>query len=60
MIRAAIAFFIIGILAYILGANSIAGMSVELGKVLLVVFLGLAVLGFITSLVTGRKNDRLL
>lgn len=60
MVRAAIAFFIIGIFAYVLGANNVAGMSVEVGKILLIVFVSLAVLGYVTSLVTGRKNDRLL
>jgi uncharacterized membrane protein YtjA (UPF0391 family) len=60
MVRASIAFFILGIVAYVLGANSIAGMSVELGKILLIVFLSFAVIGYLSSFITGRKNDQLL
>jgi uncharacterized membrane protein YtjA (UPF0391 family) len=60
MVRASIAFFIIGLISYVLGANSIAGVSVELGKVLLLVFIGLAVLSFVFSLITGSRNERVL
>lgn len=55
MLRAAIAFFVIGILAMVLGAYNVAGLSVEVGKILLIVFLVLAVLSFAGSVVTGRK-----
>lgn len=39
MVRAAISFFILALVAYVLGANGIAGLSVEIGKTLLVVSL---------------------
>lgn len=55
MLRAAIAFFIIAIVAYIFGASGIAGLSVEIGRVLLFVFLALAIISFIINLVSGRK-----
>lgn len=55
MLRAAIAFFVIGLLAVLLGANNIGGISIELGKTLLFVFLALAIVSFIVSLVTGRR-----
>lgn len=55
MIRAAISFFVIGFLFYLLGANGVAGLSVEIGKILLFVFLVLAVLSFVGSFFTGRK-----
>ena len=54
MLRAAIGFFIFGLLAILLGANNIAGLSIELGKTILYVFLVLAVLSFLVSIVTGR------
>jgi uncharacterized membrane protein YtjA (UPF0391 family) len=54
MLRAAIAFFIIGLLAVLLGANNLAGISIDLGKTLLGVFLALAVISFLVSLFTGR------
>jgi uncharacterized membrane protein YtjA (UPF0391 family) len=54
MLRAAIAFFVIGLLAILLGANGIAGLSLEVGKTLLFVFLALAVISALVGLVTGR------
>jgi uncharacterized membrane protein YtjA (UPF0391 family) len=56
MLRAALAFFVLALLAIILGANGIAGMSMEIGRTLLFVFLVLAVISVVASLVTGRSN----
>jgi uncharacterized membrane protein YtjA (UPF0391 family) len=56
MLRAAIVFFVIGLLAMFLGMNGIAGLSVEVGKLLLYVFLALAVLSFVVSLLSGRRS----
>lgn len=56
MIRAAIAFFVLALVSVLFGAYGIAGVSMEIGKVLLMVFLALAVLSFVGSLVTGRKT----
>lgn len=56
MVRAAIAFFILALVAILFGAYGVAGVSMEVGKVLLMVFLALAVLSFVASLVTGRKT----
>ncbi|MGZ3787840.1 MAG: DUF1328 domain-containing protein [Bacteriovorax sp.] len=55
MLRAAIAFFILAIIAFFLGANGIAGVSMEIGRILLFVFLVLAVISFVVSLSTGKK-----
>ncbi|MCM2278873.1 MAG: DUF1328 domain-containing protein [Oligoflexia bacterium] len=55
MLRAAIVFFIIGLLAMFLGANNIAGLSMEVGKLLLYIFLALAVISLLASLVSGRR-----
>ena len=57
MIRAAIAFFVLALVAIVLGANGVAGLSMEIGKILLYVFLALAVISFIVSLVTGKKTN---
>lgn len=54
MLRAAIAFFIIGILAIVLGANNVAGLSVEVGRTLLIVFVVLSIISFLASLAGGR------
>lgn len=59
MLRAAIVFFVLGLIAYVVGANGVAGLSVEIGKMLLWVFLALAVISFVVSLVTGRSTRSL-
>lgn len=55
MVRAAISFFILAIIAFILGAYGIAGLSMEIGKILLVVFLVLAVVSYLGGAMFGRK-----
>ncbi len=58
MFRAALVFFALAILAYILGATGVAGVSMEIGRILLVVFLVLAALGAAVGLISGgRRND---
>lgn len=59
MIRAAIAFFVLAIFAIVLGATGIAGVSMEIAKILLFVFLVLAVLSFLGSMLTGRGPKQL-
>lgn len=59
MIRAAIAFFVLALVAFVLGASGIAGLSMEIGRILLIVFLVLAVISFIGSVVTGRSPRQL-
>jgi len=59
MIRAAITFFVLALVAFIFGATGIAGMSMEIGKILLLVFLTLAVISVVVALITG-KNVRML
>lgn len=59
MLNAAIGFFVLAILAGVLGASGIAGLSMEIGKVLLVVFLILATISFVVAMVNGRKVGRI-
>lgn len=56
MIRAAIAFFILGLVAFLFGANNIAGVSLEIGRLLLIVFVIIAVIAFVASLTTGKST----
>ena len=51
MLTLAIVFFVIAIIAYVLGARGVAGMSAGIGRTLLFVFLVLAVIIFIFSFV---------
>ncbi len=55
MFRAAIGFFVIGLVAMLLGANGIAGLSMEIGRVILGVFIVLAVVSLVIGLVRGRS-----
>lgn len=57
MLRAAITFFIIAIVAFIFGASGVAGMSMEIGRLLLMVFLALAIISFLINLI-GRRGHR--
>jgi uncharacterized membrane protein YtjA (UPF0391 family) len=56
MIRAAISFFVLAIVAYLVGATGVAGVSLEIGKILLTVFLVLAVISFLAALLMGKKT----
>ena len=56
MLRAAIAFFVLALVSMLLGAGNIAGVSMEIGRTLLYVFLVLAVVSFVASLITGRRS----
>jgi uncharacterized membrane protein YtjA (UPF0391 family) len=55
MLRAAVVFFLIGLFALILGANQLAGVSIEIGRLILFIFLGLAVIGIVTALIAGNR-----
>jgi uncharacterized membrane protein YtjA (UPF0391 family) len=57
MLRATIAFFIIGLFAFFLGANNIGGLSMDVGRFLLTTFVALAILSFLVTLVTGKKPN---
>ena len=54
MLNAAITFFVIALVAFLLGATGFAGVSMEIGRTLLFVFLVLAVISFVISMVRGR------
>jgi uncharacterized membrane protein YtjA (UPF0391 family) len=55
MLRAAITFFILALVAILFGATGVAGMSMDIGRSLLFVFLILAVISFVVSLFGGNK-----
>lgn len=57
MLRAALVFFVLAIVAYVLGASGVAGVSMEVGKLLLGVFLVLAIIGAVVGLIQGRGGS---
>lgn len=52
MLRASIIFFVLGIVSVLLGMNNIAGLSIEIGKILLLIFVVLSIISFFM----GRKK----
>jgi uncharacterized membrane protein YtjA (UPF0391 family) len=58
MLRAAIAFFILALIAIVFGATGFAGVSMEIGRMLLIVFLVLAAISFVFSLISGGRGSR--
>ena len=59
MLRAAILFFVLALVAILFGATGFAGISMDVGRTLLMVFLVLAVLSFVVNLLTGRSSKSL-
>jgi uncharacterized membrane protein YtjA (UPF0391 family) len=59
MVRAAVVFFIIALIAMLFGAYGIAGITIEMGKLLLITFLVLAGVSLIVGLVSGRQPRQL-
>jgi uncharacterized membrane protein YtjA (UPF0391 family) len=57
MIRAAILFFVLALIAFVLGAYGVAGLSMEIGRILVMVFLILAVISFVVNLL-GRRGTK--
>lgn len=57
MLRAAVLFFAIGLLAVVFGAYGVAGVSIEAGRLLLFVFLALSIASAIFSWI-GRGGGR--
>ena len=57
MVRLAIGFFVIALISFVLGLNSFAGVSIEVGKMLLVVFLILSVISLIVGIASGKKPN---
>lgn len=54
MLRAAIVFFVLALISLMFGFVGFAGLTMEIGRMLLGVFLILAALSFVASLVSGR------
>lgn len=59
MIRTAILFFVLALVALLFGMNGVAGLSMEIGKFIVLVFIAISALTFIAALAatrSARKN----
>jgi uncharacterized membrane protein YtjA (UPF0391 family) len=54
MLRVAILFFVIGLVSIVFGSYGIAGISMEIGRTLLYIFVALAVISLIAGIFSGR------
>ena len=59
MLRAAIVFFILGLVAMALGASGFAGLTVEIGRMLLGIFLVLSLVSVVAALLSGGGGKTL-
>jgi Protein of unknown function (DUF1328). len=55
MLRASLMFFVLALVALLVGATGFAGVSMEIGRLLLVAYLVLAVISFLVGIVSGRS-----
>ncbi len=55
MLRFAVAFFVLALVSMIFGAYGVAGMSIEVGRILLLAFLVLAGIAVLAALFSGRR-----
>lgn len=55
MLRAAIIFFLMGLLSFMFGLYGVAGVSIDIGKLLLLVFVIFAAVSFVAA-ITARKS----
>ncbi|MBC7428573.1 MAG: DUF1328 domain-containing protein [Bacteriovorax sp.] len=59
MLQAALTFFILGLLAMLLGSFGIAGLSIDAGEMILSIFFIFSLLSFIGSAEIERKKHNL-
>lgn len=60
MLRAALLFFVLALVAILFGATGFAGVSMEIGRTLLFVFLILAAISFVASMLSGGRGPKSL
>lgn len=54
MIRSALLFFGFALVALLFGLNGLAGLSMEIGKIIVLIFLSISALTFIAALAFSR------
>ena len=57
MLRAAIGFFILAVIALALGLGGIAGLSMEIARILIAVFIILAIISGVVHIFRGKDGD---
>jgi uncharacterized membrane protein YtjA (UPF0391 family) len=57
MLKAAILFFVLGLFVFICGALGVAGVSPEVGRLFLIVFLIFSFVSFVGEVTTGKSRN---
>lgn len=57
MFRAALMFFLLGLTSIIFGANEFAGVTMEVGRIMLFVCLDMTVITLLTGLIAGDSEQ---
>ncbi|MFP5386277.1 MAG: DUF1328 domain-containing protein [Bacteriovoracia bacterium] len=60
MLRAAIAFFVMGISIFLLSIYNLAGVSEEAGKLFLLVFLAFSVFSLVAAVTVHQNSDKII
>ena len=55
MFRAAVLFFILGIFSYFIGMNNIGGLSMEVGRMILIVFILFSLISFLSGFLRRKR-----
>lgn len=59
MLRAAVIFLVLAVVAYIFGAGGVAGLSMEAARLLIIAFVVLAAISGLVSLISGRRPPQI-
>lgn len=54
MLRAALIFFVLALVSILFGATGVAGLSMEIGRMFLAMFLVLAFISFVIGITSGK------
>jgi hypothetical protein len=57
MLRAAITFFLIGLVSFLLGERGLLRVSADVGKLLLLIFFMFSALSFVAAVTVGRTDQ---
>ena len=58
MLRAATAFFVMGVFTFILGINGLWGVTFEAGKLFLFLFLAFSLFSLLAAVTVGKTRDK--
>lgn len=58
MLRAAITFFVMGLITFLLGINGLLGVSFQVGKLFLLSFMVFSLFSLLAAVTLGKSRDK--